>query len=181
MHIIIEGQDRCGKTSLTQELIKYLTDKPIQQLHYTAFKCFDKKQDCIKYSKSVYKQMFKFLKSNKTNYILDRAHLGEYVYGYLYRKYTEKQARYIFKLEEILKVNENKDIALIVLADSSNERLNREDGKSISNDNKTSEIEFNRFKAAYGMSIIPNKIFIDIAGKDFNTVLNEVKSFLKFN
>lgn len=174
MHIIFEGIDNVGKTTQIEKIQQYLYDKPIHKLHYSNFKGLKNKSDILKYSKKVYNQMMQLL--NKTNYnlILDRAHLGEYVYGKKYRNYTDKECEYVFKLEKKIKT----DVYLIILIDSSNGSLLRDDGLSLSTANNDRLEEIERFKMAFKKSNIKNKILIDIKNKSINDVHKIIVKFL---
>ena len=101
MIIIIEGMDRCGKDSLIKLLSKYLYSidylRSVQVLHYTNLPIEDK-QKVIEASYVLYTDMFEMAKYslNKFHLIMNRAHLGEWVYGYIYRNY---EAKFIYDIE----------------------------------------------------------------------------------
>ena len=172
MHIIFEGIDNVGKTTQIQKIQKYLYDKPIHKLHYSNFK--DLNKNILDYSKQVYNQMVDLLNNDKYNLILDRAHLGEYVYGKKYRNYTDEECEYVFELEKKIKC----DVRLIVLIDSSNGSLLRDDGLSLSIKKIDRLEEIERFKIAFKKSNIKNKILIDIKNKSINDVYNIIINFL---
>jgi len=173
MIIIFEGMDRTGKDTQIKLLQKYLLDKPQVIYHYQKIDGIDN-NICKKYSKLLYKDMFKIINTNKNkrHIIFNRAHLGELVYGKIYRKYN---ANYLHKLEA--KIKDINNIYLIVLT-SDNNKL--EDGNSLSNGeikliNKEKELFINTFNN----SNIKNKILIDINDKSIEDINKEILYFLK--
>jgi len=110
------------------------------------------------------------LVNSTRNIILNRSHLGEYVYSPIYRGY---EGKWIFDLEESFLnscYEHFKKIKLFVLYDSNNLQLNaREDGKSLSkSDNQKMSFERERFIKAYEKSKIPCKRIFDISNYPLN-------------
>lgn len=70
MIIILEGENKCGKTTLANYIVK--------QYGFKYIKCSQPKGD-------PYLEYMEILKSNKKNIVLDRFLIGEPVYGKLYR------------------------------------------------------------------------------------------------
>ena len=96
---------------------------------------------------------------------MNRAHLGEYVYSPIYRKYD---GDWIFDLEKSFFNNSEfyqSKIKLFVFYDSDNSNLHlREDGKSLSNKNEENlDKERVRFLQAFEKSMITNKRMFDLS------------------
>ena len=172
--ILIEGQDRTGKDTL----IKYLTQ---QLFEYSpiVIHCIGPSKKCkepLKQSKEFYKNLLLLISNNNNNFILNRSHLGEIVYGPLYRNYD---GYYVLDLEKKYLLNTDKNVILISLIDSSYKNIKREDGDSLSNNTEDINNEIKQFKNMYELSNIKNKLFIDINNKIIEDVRYEVINFLK--
>ena len=174
--IIVEGLDRCGKSTQIKRVMKHFTDKPIQWLHYTSIKELNPPQQ-TEWFKKTFDHMFKLIQDDSSHWILDRSHLGEGVYGPLYR--PKENTNYIFDLESKYRIGEKKDIYLIILYDSSFKNVERDDGDSYSTNLEIVQKEVDLFKTVYEKTCIQNKIIIDIAGKNEEVVENDIKEFLK--
>ena len=103
-NIIVEGVDRLGKSSLINGLQNKLGFH--QVVHYQKPELLDiynvsnNKNDALKmYQAKCFNNMFHMLSSGG-NFILDRAHLGEFVYSPRYREYD---GSYVFELENKFK------------------------------------------------------------------------------
>lgn len=178
MIIIVEGLDRCGKTTLIQNLntllykesplnLKFSNTRNIspadhEQLYLDLFK---KTTDLFFINKSV---------------IIDRFILGEHVYGPLYRGYTTSQLRE--KEETWLKMYPHiaDQMYLITLIDDPVNLKNREDELSLSKGN-LSKITTERvaFINVFNACKVPHKLLIDINGKSIQEVYSLVKNFIK--
>jgi len=180
--IIIEGPDRTGKSTQINLLKEYFKDKneTFLDLHFGKPAQLDKKE-MIYTSKYMFKNTFEFaLKSLKLqqNFIMDRFHIGEFVYAPLYRKYSGK---YVFNIEKgcIKKfTTEWNSVFLIVFIDSPEHLIEKEDGNSFSKTKKMKQKEIDKFKEASEKSLIKNKIIIDINGKSIEQIQQEVNKFL---
>ena len=158
--IIVEGLDRLGKNLLIdgiQDVRGYH-----QVLHFTKpipLKCYDGSLE--EYQRQSFTNMFKQFKSEAC-LIANRAHLGEYVYAPMYRKYS---AEYIFELEKLHLSGVN-DLRLILLTENfalSNHFV--DDGLSLGAPNKR-EAEQALFIEAFNRSIIPDKRMICVTAFD---------------
>ena len=135
--IIIEGTDNTGKDTLISKLLeKYPTatvihcGKPITKKYST------KEQDELF---RVYAQNIVEGKYDNTHVIImNRSHIGEYVYGVLYRNRENKEVEnMINNINNILYYRKDLEIKYIQLLSNSEELLkNNEDGKSLSNGNE---------------------------------------------
>ncbi len=165
MIYIFEGMDNCLKDTIIQSLRGSLSPET-QVLKFSGPPSVDDKEA---YQKRHFKDMFDILAAsvatNSRNIILNRAHLGEYVYSPIYRKY---EADWIFNLEKQfleLSSNHNSFTKLVLLYDSDNNQLRkREDGKSLSEmDDENLNSERNRFIKAFNKSHFVNKIQFDLS------------------
>lgn len=169
MNIILEGLDNTGKSAHIQSIIKAFQDKYFHYLHYSALPV----DDVVEYSKGLYRNMFDLMNvssQNGINLLLDRAHLGEWVYGKIYRNYD---AHFVFDIEKEHQYCEfMKHTYLIVLIDEHENLVARDDGLSFSLDKEQKEFEKERFVNAYEKSYIPNKLLINC--NDYNCNLEVI-------
>lgn len=146
-NIIIEGPDNVGKSTLIQGLKKVLTAITFHELHYSAVRGLNSEQTKLK-SKHYYEQMFKLLSSD-INFIVDRSHIGEYVYGPMYRGYLESDLEVYTEMEQAFVDNlDSPKTIIIYLEDSVENLVLRDDGLSISNAEQHIKMEMVLFKAA---------------------------------
>ena len=195
MVVLFDGLDNTGKTTQIQKLVSYFANKDMISTvcKYSKFDKLDKKQE-EKFSKRFYKDYFEKIVNwpdkvipdpayiaednihyiHDNNLILDRGHISEAVYASMYRSYS---GDYVWDLEKCL---ENKyNIYLIVLIDSVEKAIEREDGLSLSNGNADKiNIEISKFAEAYKKSCIQNKIIIDINGLSIEEVFAQIRKFL---
>lgn len=134
--IIIEGTDNTGKDTLISKILeKYPTA--------TIIHCG--KPLTKKYSSDEQDELFNIYVNNiiKRKYdnthviIMNRSHIGEYVYGVLYRNRSKDEVcEMIFNINDILSYRKDLEIRYIQLLSKSESLLrNNEDGKSLSNGN----------------------------------------------
>lgn len=185
LFVIIEGCDNTGKSTLINNLKNYYNKITLHNLHYSNVKQ-DNISEVIKYNKKLYNEMFELmtfeLKNDKTGLIFDRSHLGEIVYGNIYRGYS---GDYVLDIEKkfnhILDVFEN--LFLITLVDEPENLISREDGLSFSVELDKKQRELELFDLAHTSSTIKNKLIINIKNKDAEAVFKEVTEFIdsKYN
>ena len=195
MVVLFDGLDNTGKTTQIQKLVSYFANKDMISTvcKYSKFDKLDKKKE-EKFSKRFYKDYFEKIVNwpdkvipdpayiaednihyiHDNNLILDRGHISEAVYASMYRPYS---GDYVWDLEKCL---ENKyNIYLIVLINSVEKAIEREDGLSLSNgDADKINIEISKFAEAYKKSCIQNKIIIDINGLSIEEVFAQIIKFL---
>lgn len=195
MVVLFDGLDNTGKTTQIQKLVSYFANKDMISTvcKYSKFDKLDKQKE-EKFSKRFYKDYFEKIVNwpdkvtpdpayvaednihyiHDNNLILDRGHISEAVYASMYRSYS---GDYVWDLEKCL---ENKyNTYLIVLIDSVEKAVEREDGLSLSNgDAGKINIEISKFTEAYKKSCIPNKILIDINGFSIEEVFAQIIKFL---
>lgn len=103
-HIIVEGENGVGKTTIIKALKKL-----IPSLHYYHFMFPKGSTDLEKYhyQKGQFNLMFDLLRASSNNWIFDRSHIGEYVYGPIHRNMSPK---YMPKLE-----SDNSDLSIVII------------------------------------------------------------------
>lgn len=184
--IIFEGLDRCLKDTLIQKVKDFLP--PSHILHYSKP---PKTKNQEVYQRDSFYQMFKliafnalFLPENKATLILNRSHIGEFVYSPIYREYD---GSYVFDLEK-KDLDVLQSVYLITLVDSNlSAYLKRDDGNSFSSSNEEKiQMEIDRFKEASSKSYIPNKLLIDLNNYYLNEsqinddkILTEILQFIQ--
>jgi hypothetical protein len=116
-------------------------------------------------------------KEEHTGIICDRSHLGEMVYGPIYRGYS---GEYVLDIEkkyiEIPSIWDN--LFLITLYDEPENVIKRDDGLSFSTDIRIKREEIKNFINAHNKSNIKNKLLLNIKNHDADAVLNEVLTFI---
>jgi thymidylate kinase len=178
MILIIEGQDRCGKTTLINNLRKYYFKNPKLIVHHSSAppkSVMDPNIWEINHYTEVAKTFH--ILSGKEGYdiICDRFHLGAIVYGTRYRG-LNPYTIYSIDANHIAKGYESK-VALVLLTDYSKSIIEREDGKSI--ESSVSEYDQTRddFIRTFKHSAISYKIHINITdngglSNTYQTVVN---------
>ena len=167
MIYILEGMDNCLKDTLIQLLRSSLP--PQTQILKFSNPPKNIASSPEAWQKAHFTDMFDLLELNiaysNRNLILNRAHLGEYVYAPIYRGYD---GDWIFDLEKSF-LNASHEhlgkLKLFVLYDSDNNQLHlREDGRSLSkNDGNKINLERERFIKAFEKSRMPNKRIFNIS------------------
>lgn len=162
---LFEGMDNCLKDTL----IKKLREKLPADTHVLKYSNPPHVSDPEKYQREHFEDMFDLIAStlgtSSRTLILNRAHLGEYIYAPIYRGY---EGDWIFSIEkEFLAANQLHDslCLLILLVDSNNEKLKtREDGKSFSKeDDSKLDDERRKFLDAFERSHFTRKIKFDLS------------------
>lgn len=179
MVLIFDGPDRCGKSTQIKKIQSLLIDRPLHVLHYSALKGFKTNEDVKAYSDSLYRSMFTLLENNyKTNhFILDRSHISEVVYSPMYRNYD---GSYVYNLEnQYIGTDFWKEVYLITFIDNAENLIDRDDGLSFTTELEKKNQEIQSFMNATLKSNIINKIIINIANKDIDTVYEEIKTFMQ--
>jgi len=188
MVVIFEGMDNCLKDTSISILRNYFS----AETHVIKYSSPPKDVvDKVSYQRRHFSDMFHMIESLESsgtrNLILNRSHLGEYVYSQIYRGY---HANWVFELEEEFFYRQENPIKIIMvlLYDSNNERLrNRDDGKSLSHaEDIKLDKERSLFLEAFNKSNIRNKIKFDLSelprvdenNIDTSVIINEILSVL---
>jgi hypothetical protein len=182
--IIFEGMDRCGKDSLIEELSTHLRNYTIRHWSFPQGSDNDEKTAWQKNSFNDEFSHYIFLKARFPGHILfwNRAHLGELVYGSIYR--DSQPETWVPLLEANYGMNNDPDVYLIHLTADAEFIAGQDDGLSYSAkvENKQKEIE--AFQSAVDSSKIINKLTIKVNNgdiyRDFHSIAKEIRSFIGF-
>ena len=170
--IILEGVDRCGKSTIASMLEKELKSSNVKIMHFTGPPNeLTQKENFIESLDTINN----FANKSPNNlYITDRDIYGEVVYGATYRK---EDPNWIWELEhEYYMLTKNS--LFILLEDTAKNSLKRDDGKSYTTNRFKRYKEILKFRKAFKKSIILHKHIISIEGKTPNEVLDEIISDL---
>lgn len=125
MILILEGPNKCGKTTLA----KYL----VEQHHFLYFKDYtvndskdlmlDDPNEIITSEICAQARLLSALSDQGVDIVVDRFHLSEYAYGLVARGYLS------YAIKEAENVFEGHDVRLIVLSDNLN-KVNERSGKN---------------------------------------------------
>lgn len=168
MKIIVEGLDRCGKTSLIENLIKHYK-LPFMKLHFYGppFKDINKN---VEFDTVLYTDMVKVF-DVFDNVIADRSHLGALVYSPLYRN---NNGYHVLELDKQLP----SDVILITLIDNAENLIERDDGESFTTDLDKKQKEIDLFINAHVLSNIKHKLLINISKYNIEEVLTKVTNYI---
>lgn len=161
---IIEGQDRCGKSSMVNALRSKIKNPALITLHSTKPpKDVDANEWTVEYYNNLFKVTYSLFLQG-FDVILDRSWLGEFVYGPLYRyeegfTFTEKDLLGVDLSELPNEILDN--IHLLVFVDDAASIAQRSDGESMSDDLYMLEQERTAFKKAFELTKIKNKQIFD--------------------
>jgi len=174
-HVIIDGVDRLGKNSVILELIKSADNAILR--HFTV-PLGNTNKEKIEYQKKSFlfefrlaQLPFKIQEISKTNsdlIIWNRSHIGEKIYGELYRNYN---ADWIYEMEKLFNFDKRDDVFLILLTADPEFAFAKEDGKSLSNTVEERKTEINLFLDAVKKSNIKNKLILKV--NDGNNFLSK--------
>ena len=169
MIVIVEGLDRCGKSTLIKHIRKHILTNP----KTTSIHCSSPPSGSHSdWSKDHYTSLLKtiaLLNNDGWDIILDRSHLGEDVYGPLFRN---QEAKYIYDLEN--EFFNNIDVRLILLIDDPIKLLERDDGDSPTANVSQIQSVLDTFLKAFNQSNISNKKVINISDIGGFTYLNTI-------
>lgn len=188
--IIIEGPDRVGKDTL----ISNLTGKIQAYLNVHFISPPQGIKDPLNYQfDNPFKSNLNLTKCCLSSCdielaIWNRSHLGEYVYGQIYRNYDpEVVLKRIWSFErELLLAIPNDQIYLINLFASADYLIKNDDGNSFTTEKEKKQRELDLFQEVHNHSIIRNKYKFDIQIED-GTLKNEryiaesIKTRFNFN
>jgi thymidylate kinase len=172
---IVEGQDRCGKSTLIEQLAEIFKPNFIT-FHSGPPPKFDSADAALLWEIDNYTLLYTKYKEMTDNYtiLLDRFHLGVPVYGKKYRGYNTDL--HCSDIDRNFTHLEN--TFLIVLTDSTESIMKREDGISFEKTEEEYENTRSAFIEEYKHSCIRNKLLIHITGVGgFDYILPEVIEF----
>jgi thymidylate kinase len=167
--LIIEGPDRCGKNTLIQKFLEQAENSVVR--HWGSAKGetdADKKIHQYKFFEKEFRLALlrdQFAMPDKVRYpkdiwIWNRAHLGEFVYGTLYRNTQPRD--WVFPMEKRFGFDTDPSIYLVLLTAPPNFLCKRDDGESFSAKEINKITELRRFDAAFEESGIVNKLRLDV-------------------
>ena len=171
-HLIIEGTDRCGKDTLIKNLMPHC-----QNLIITHFSTPNVISDAEKrkFQETSFEREFQkatFLMNNfsskedfshagKMNLLVwNRAHLGEFVYGNLYRQTHPEE--WVMDLEEKYNYDSKENVYLLFLTASPEFLSSKDDGNSFSSSAESRQQEDHNFREAFKASKIKKKMELSV-------------------
>ena len=186
--IIVEGMDNTGKDTLINGLKEYYNKLNIKETHF--YGPSTKDNNNIAYIEQIHQfinNLYNITKKDFDMMIWNRSHIGEYVYGQIYRNINDKDIEKLVNLiDECLNKLDLNVVYVQLICNSNTLMIDNEDGKSLSNNVsnykqylKTLKRERNLFKDAF--DIVSNKfskVLINVnKGESFidkNEILNKV-------
>lgn len=177
MLVIIEGLDRCGKSTLVENLRKNFFTSPNILIHHSSSppKVEDQNAWEIKHYSSLFQASQRLVDDYFYDIIFDRFHLGAAVYG---AKYRNAHPSDIYDIDNrYLLAYEN--AALVLLTDEPEEIAKRDDGDSLESNIQDYYETKTAFIEAYNTSSCVNKLHINITDNGgFVNTIPTVKKFL---
>ena len=190
--LIIEGPDRCGKNTLIKNLTSQAENYVVR--HFGSAKGnsnFEKRDYQFQFFKkefelASYRNRFEMLDKERYPrdiWIWNRAHLGEFVYGKMYREtYPEE---WVMKMETLYGMDLDPSIYLLLLTADPEFLCRNDDGQSFTADVEKKKTELYKFDIAFDQSRIMNKMKLNVSNGsesylDQAIILDTVNKFLNF-
>ena len=174
--VIIEGMDRCGKDSIIDLISQDHFIHSITHWGYPVGNTNEEKTEWQKTSFLDYMSKWKNVQSNSLDSLVvwNRAHVGEYVYGTMYRdSYPDT---WIPDLEEKYLSDDN--VYLVLLHADPEFLLKHDDGNSYTTQLELEKLEHEKFQTAFDSSTIKNKIKIKVSHGDNYSDINDIYSII---
>ena len=173
MVIFLDGEDRCSKDTLIEKLRSVIVNPKIQVMHESKP---PRDVDYLNWATRHYDFMLRQARDNSVNNVLiyNRCHLGEVVWGPKYRGYD---AEFIFEMERHY-LSHIEDAYLILLTDSADRLMARDDGKSLTESITELDDVRREFTHAFDKSCIKNKMHIRLEEVAFEDVFDVVLNFI---
>lgn len=187
--LIIEGPDRCGKNTLIQKFLEQAENSVVR--HWGSAKGetdVDKKIHQYKFFEKEFQlaslrdrfAMPDTMRYPKDIWIWNRSHLGEFVYGTMYRNTQPKE--WVFPMEQRFGFNTDPSVYLLLLTAPPEFLCKRDDGESFSANEMDKIAELRRFDIAFEESGIVNKLRLDVTNdgeyKSKDEIFNQVNKFI---
>lgn len=181
--IIIEGTDRTGKDTIIDKLVE--ENRNVIKKHWSFPKGNTNEEKTQFQKKSFFEnfEMYSLLNkhiSDDTVMIWNRSHIGELVYGTLFRDSNPES--WVWQLENFFGFDKNTEIYLILLYADAEFVTAKDDGNSYSSKLEDKKKEIEKFLAAYEKTSISNKIKIKVNQDsnyiDFVQIYNQIKRFI---
>lgn len=184
--IIVEGGDQVGKDTLIESLSQYYSQ--VINRHW-GFPKGNTNEEKTAYQKESFDWEFRlcnllqsgynFINPN-TTIIWNRSHIGELVYGSMYRDSNPES--WVMDLEKKYYFNEADNIYLVYLHADPDFIASQDDGNSYSDRIEDKRIEFQKFHDGCTRSIIRKKLFLKVNEdgkyKSKQDILNSVLNFI---
>lgn len=161
--IVLEGVDNVGKDTLIENFIR--ERKNIIVRHFSDPKGRTN-EERIEYQRADFLYEFRkqrlreiMRKTPSDVYIWNRSHIGEWVYGKIYRDYDPE---WIFNMERVFGFNDDPSIFLVLLEAEAEFSLKNDDGLSFTSNLEKRKYEMQRFREAFERSGIINKKIINV-------------------
>ena len=189
--LIIEGPDRCGKNTLIKGLTSQAENYVVR--HFGSAKGetdFEKRNFQFQFFKKEFElasMRHRFEMPDKDRYpndiwIMNRAHLGEFVYGKLYRETNPEE--WVMQMENLFGMDIDPSVYLLLLTADPDFLCRNDDGQSFTNDVRKKRNEIYLFENAFKESSIINKMHINVSNGesylDQDIILDSVNNFLNF-
>jgi thymidylate kinase len=161
-HLIIEGPDRVGKDTLIKNLTSHFSNVAIR--HFRSPKGNDDSEKRVYQYNSFHEEYENVIDFNRMKFdlcIWNRGHLGEFVYGKLYRQ-TEPETWVLN--QESMYIDKDSQVYLLLLTASPEFLASKDDGKSFSSTASARKQEIESFREACNKSKIPH--FLEIKVED---------------
>lgn len=180
--IIFEGPDRVGKDSYIAELSSHVSNYTIRHWSFPQGLDNDDKTDWQK--KTFLEEFVHYahaqIQLRNHTFFWNRAHLGELVYGKIYR--DSNPDAWVLQMEETFGFDTNPDIYLIHLTADPEFLVKQDDGKSYSGELEKKKKEAEAFEKAVADSKIINKLTVKVNTNqdynDFNEIKKQIRSFV---
>lgn len=188
--LIIEGPDRCGKNTLISKFVNQAENSIVR--HWGSAKGsnnsemrnnqhdFFKKEFDLASRRNDF-DMGDLVRYPNDIYIWNRAHLGEFVYGKIYR--NTHPYDWVFQMERNFGFDIDASVYLVLLTADTEFLLSKEDGKSLSKGRgDTIDVELRKFRSAFNSSGITNKLELKVNNGDNympeDSIFNKVNNFV---
>ena len=189
-HLIIEGTDRSGKDTLIKSLLSHCDNAIIT--HFSRpfgssdheKRVFQENSFAKEFTKACVimdSSLYEMENESELNLIIwNRAHLGEFVYGTLYR--NTKPEEWVMQLEKDFEYDVRDNVYLVLMTASPEFLSMMDDGKSFSSFISSKKKELSQFRTAFELSKIKKKkeITVERDGKYVPTeeILENILNFL---
>lgn len=171
--VMVDGPDRLGKSSLCQELCHELD---YMSMHFSRPEGKTSSERAY-YQMGTFDRMFRFVgaigdQMSGSRIVFDRSHLGEMVYGPLYRGDSGVDPSYVYDMETMYTHGRAPYYTLLVLLKTTDFETIRSRDDGLSFDISRLEEETELFSEAFERSNL-RKVTIDVTGKDLDMVKAE--------
>jgi thymidylate kinase len=189
--LIIEGPDRCGKNTLIKNLTSQAENYVVRHFGSAKGKTDLEKRN---FQFQFFKKEFalaalrpQFELPDKERYprdiwIWNRAHLGEFVYGKMYRETNPE--KWVMQMEPMFGMDLDPSVYLLLLTAPAEFLCKRDDGLSFTKNFTEKQAELASFRNAFDQSKIINKKILDVSNGDEyldqSIILQQVNEFLNF-